>query len=179
MRTIPSCLLTDPIGSPGGYIEDLDDDRAILPAHPNVRRMRSLLRRQFYWPSLRADVHRHVRDCSICSRSQVGKRVSHARIHLAATAIESLSKARALRTKPCQRAAEGPSSTAWTRHHTLARGPKALNRLLLPAPATKQEPPTEGTAQELEQSRLCPFECIHYKISMRTARPLQAGLRRL
>ena len=29
-----------------------------LLAHPNVRRMRSLLRRQFYWPSLRADVHR-------------------------------------------------------------------------------------------------------------------------
>ena len=48
-----------------------------------------------------------------------------------------------------RRGAEGPSSTAWTRHHTLARGPKALNRLLLPAPATKQEPPMEGTAPEL------------------------------
>ena len=36
-------------------------------------------------------------------------------IHLAATVVESLSKARALRTKPCQRAAEGPSSSAWTR----------------------------------------------------------------
>ena len=41
------------------------------------------------------------------------------------------------------------SSIAWTRHHTLARGLKATNRLLLPAPATKQEPPTEGTAPEL------------------------------
>ena len=69
-----------------------------------------------------------------------------------ATVVESLSKARALRTKPCQRAAEGPSSTAWTRPQILARGPKALNRLLLPAPATKQEPPTKGTAPELDTS---------------------------
>ena len=72
------------------------------------------------------------------------------RIPLAATVVESLSKARALRTKPCQRAAEGPSSTAWTRPQILARGPKALNRLLLPAPATKQEPPMKGTAPELD-----------------------------
>ena len=72
------------------------------------------------------------------------------RIPLAATVVESLSKARALRTKPCQRAAEGPSSTAWTRPQALARGPKALNRLPLPAPATKQEPPTRGTAPELD-----------------------------
>ena len=56
------------------------------------------------------------------------------RIHLAATAFESLSTARALRTQPCQRAAKGLSSIAWTRHHTLARGLKAMNRLLLPAP---------------------------------------------
>ena len=76
------------------------------------------------------------------------------RIPLAATVIESLSKARALRTKPCQRAAEGPSSTAWTRPQILARGPKALNRLLLPAPATKQEPPTKGTAPELDKTAL-------------------------
>ena len=73
-------------------------------------------------------------------------------IHLAATVVESLSKARALHTKPCQRAAEGPSSTAWTRPQILARGPKALNRLLLPAPATKQEPPTKGTAPELDNT---------------------------
>ena len=71
------------------------------------------------------------------------------RIHLAATVFESLSTARALRTQPCQRAAKGLSSIAWTRHHTLARGLKATNRLLLPAPATKQEPPTEGTAPDL------------------------------
>ena len=70
-------------------------------------------------------------------------------IHLAATAFESLSTARALRTQPCQRAAKGLSSIAWTRHPTLARGLKATNRLLLPAPATKQEPPTEGTAPDL------------------------------
>ena len=70
-------------------------------------------------------------------------------IHLAATAFESLSTARALRTQPCQRAAKGLSSIAWTRHHTLARGLKATNRLLLPAPATKQEPPTEDTAPDL------------------------------
>ena len=28
-----------------------------------------------------------------------------------------------------------------------------MNRLLLPAPATKQEPPTEGTAPELDKRR--------------------------
>ena len=67
-----------------------------------------------------------------------------------ATVFESLSTARALRTQPCQRAAKGLSSIAWTRHHTLARGLKATNRLLLPAPATKQEPPTEDTTPDLD-----------------------------
>ena len=32
-------------------------------------------------------------------------------------------------------------------------GQKALNRLPLPAPATKQEPPTRGTAPELDTTR--------------------------
>ena len=74
--------------------------------------------------------------------------------HTERTTVEgSLSPARALRTQPCQRAAKGLSSIAWTRHHTLARGLKATNRLLLPAPATKQEPPTEGTAPELVTRR--------------------------
>ena len=54
------------------------------------------------------------------------------------------------RAHSCQRAAKGLSSIAWTRHHTLARDLKATNRLLLPAPATKQEPPTEGTAPDLD-----------------------------
>ena len=36
-----------------------------------------------------------------------------------------------------------------------------------------------GDTEEEEGGCGCPFECIHYKISMRTARPLQAGLRRL
>ena len=76
------------------------------------------------------------------------------RIHLAATVFESLSTARALRTQPCQRAAKGLSSIAWTRHPNLARGLKATNRLLLPAPATKQEPPTEDTAPDLDTSKL-------------------------
>ena len=70
-----------------------------------------------------------------------------------ATAFESLSTARALRTQPCQRAAKGLSSIAWTRHHTLARGLKATNRLLLPAPATKQEPPTEEPAPDLVRGK--------------------------
>ena len=74
-------------------------------------------------------------------------------MNLAATVIESRSKARALRTQPCQRAAKGLSSIAWTRHLTLARGLKATNRLLHPAPATKQEPPTEGTAPDLDTPR--------------------------
>ena len=67
-----------------------------------------------------------------------------------APADESLSPARALRTQPCQRAAAAPSSTAWTRPQILVQDPKALNRLHLPAPATKQEPPTKGTAPELD-----------------------------
>ena len=52
-------------------------------------------------------------------------------------------------SQPCQRAAKGLPSIAWTRHLTLARGLKATNRLLLPAPATKQEPPTEETTPDL------------------------------
>ena len=70
-----------------------------------------------------------------------------------ATVDESLSPARALRTQPCQRAAAAPSSTAWTRPQILVQDPKALNRLHLPAPATKQEPPTKGTAPGLDISQ--------------------------
>ena len=74
----------------------------------------------------------------------------HSRADPVAPADESLSPARALRTKPCQRAAAAPSSTAWTRPQILVQDPKALNRLHLPAPATKQEPPTKGPAPGLD-----------------------------
>ena len=47
--------------------------------------------------------------------------------------------------------ARGHKTAYYLRHtgHT-AWHPKALNRLLLPAPATKQEPPMKGTAPELD-----------------------------
>ena len=77
------------------------------------------------------------------------------RVDPVAPVEESLSPARALRTQPCQRAAAAPSSIAWTRPQIQVQDPKALYRLYLPAPATKQEPPTKGPAPGL--GNLVPF----------------------
>ena len=91
--------------------------------------------------------------------------------------------------KACQRAAKGLSSIAWTRHHTLARGLKATNRLLLPAPATKLEPPTEGTAPELDMlhprrlafvfTRFRPYRIAGSRVAGQQTKSTRSGLNTL